>query len=295
MDVGITFTARAFGPEGAGDVVGDARFAEALGLESVWVGDHLIPVSGPLLDSMTVLTTAAAATERLKIGYGVLILALRPVAWVAKQIATQQLLTGGRVLLGVGSGGDVHGDAGWRAVGRDYARRGALTDAALAVLPDLIAGHESTVDGETVRLAPGAEVPPILVGGGGAALRRAARYGDAWYPAMSAPARIAADLPRLAEFADRFGRPVPEVTVGVSLGLGALPASAVDRQVRGLTGYGLSEEDARAAVVTGTPADAAEVFAELAAIGVSRVVGMPFGGNWRGQAELLAEAARLVP
>ncbi|MFE0027547.1 LLM class flavin-dependent oxidoreductase [Amycolatopsis sp. NPDC059021] len=294
MDVGITFTGRAFGPEGVGDVVADARFAEAVGLESVWVGDHLIAAGRPMLDSMTVLTTAAAATNRLKIGYGVMILALRPVAWVAKQIATQQLLTGGRVLLGVGAGGNIHGDAGWRAVGKDYARRGALTDAALAVLPDLIAGRESTVDGEPVRLEPGAEVPPILVGGGGAALRRAAQYGDAWYPAISTTSGIAAELPRLAELAERFGRPVPSVTVGVSLGLGALPASVIDRQVRGLADYGLSEADARAAIVTGTPAAAAEVFAELRAIGVSRIVGMPFGGDWRKQAELLAEAARLV-
>ena len=175
MKVGITLPSF-----GAGQIEGStshARHAEEMGLESVWVGDHLIPVL-PFLDSTLVLAAAASVTERIKIGFGVLILALRPVAWAAKQIATLQHLSGDRVLLGVGAGGSVHGDAAWRAVGVPYGERGKRTDAALAVLPGLVAGKPTAVNGEEVTLAPGATMPPVLIGGGPASLRRTARYGD---------------------------------------------------------------------------------------------------------------------
>ncbi|MGH8986286.1 MAG: LLM class flavin-dependent oxidoreductase [Acidimicrobiia bacterium] len=143
-----------FSADGFGSIASHARHAEEVGLESVWVGDHLIPVS-PILDSTLVAATAAGVTERVEVGFGVLILALRPVAWAAKQVATLQHLSGDRVLLGVGSGGDVHGDAGWRAVGVPYHERGRRTDAALDVLPSLVTGQPTVVDGEEVTLSPG--------------------------------------------------------------------------------------------------------------------------------------------
>ncbi|WP_267592796.1 LLM class flavin-dependent oxidoreductase [Carbonactinospora thermoautotrophica] len=152
-----------FGVDGAGSIASHVRHAEEAGLESVWVGDHLIPVR-PILDSTLVLATAAAATEQL--GFGVLILALRPVAWAAKQVATLQHLSGDRVLLGVGAGGDVRRDAAWRAVGVPYRERGKRTDAALEVLPSLVEGEPTVVDGEEVTLAPEATMPPVLIGGG---------------------------------------------------------------------------------------------------------------------------------
>ena len=117
-----------------GDVRESARFAEEAGLDSVWSTDHVI-ASAPILDSTVVLATAAAVTGRVKIGFGVMLLALRPVAWAAKQISTLQYVSGERVLLGVGTGNPAHGDTGWRAVGASYADRGRRTDDALAVLP----------------------------------------------------------------------------------------------------------------------------------------------------------------
>src|SRR5689334_25009542 len=98
------------------DVKDSARYAEELGLDSVWSTDHLV-ASAPLLDSSVVLATAAAVTERITVGYNVMLLALRPVAWAAKQINTLQLVSNNRLVLGVGTGNPAHGDIGWRAAG----------------------------------------------------------------------------------------------------------------------------------------------------------------------------------
>ncbi|GAA4066358.1 MULTISPECIES: LLM class flavin-dependent oxidoreductase [Actinomadura] len=282
-------------PQDAAGVAPQARLAEEAGLESVWSGDHLIAVR-PFLDSTLRLAAAAAATERVKLGFGVMVLALRPVAWAAKQVATLQHLSGGRVLLGVGTGGAVHGEAAWRAVGVPYAERGRRTDAALEILPDLVEGRPTVVNGEEVTLEPGAPMPPVLVGGGlgAATTRRLLRFGDEWYAGFPTPRALRDAAARLAELAAEQGRPAPKLTASVSLGLGDLPASVVDAQVRGLTQYGMSEEDARDALAVGGPAQAAERLAALADAGAHRVIGLPFAGSSLRQTELLGETARLL-
>ncbi len=161
LKVGVNLPS--FGVDETAGVREHARHAEELGLESIWVGDHLIPVR-PFLDSTMVLATAAAVTEHVKIGFGVMVLALRPAAWAAKQIASLQHLSGGRVLLGIGSGGSVHGDAAWRAVGIPYAERAQRTDAALEILPSLVEGKPTNVNGEVITLSPGATMSPLLIG-----------------------------------------------------------------------------------------------------------------------------------
>jgi hypothetical protein len=112
------------------DVRDAAQLAEQLGLDSIWSTDHLT-ASAPILESTAVLATAAAVTERISIGYGVMLLALRPVAWAAKQISSLQHLFGGRLLLGIGTGNPAHGDIGWRAAGASYPERGSLSARAL--------------------------------------------------------------------------------------------------------------------------------------------------------------------
>lgn len=285
MEVGITL------PGFGSDPVEHAQHAEGLGLESVWHGDHLIPVN-PFLDATLVLATVAAATHRIGLGFGVMVLPLRPVAWAAKQIATLQHLSGDRVLLGVGSGGSAHGEAAWRAVDVPFAERGRRTDESLAALPDLVRGKETAVHGTGVVLSPGAVMPPVLVGGGGdVALRRAARFGDHWYPAFVPFRAVAAGVARLAELAEERGRPVCGVTVGVSVALGDVPDSVVEHRIRSMTGYGLSEEQAREVVVVGSVARAREHFARLAEAGADRVVAMPFTEDRFRQAELVARAS----
>jgi alkanesulfonate monooxygenase SsuD/methylene tetrahydromethanopterin reductase-like flavin-dependent oxidoreductase (luciferase family) len=180
-----------------GDVRESARYAEEVGLDSVWSTDHLI-ASAPMLDSSVVLATAAAVTERITVGYNVMLLALRPVAWAAKQISTLQIVSGNRLVVGVGTGNPAHGDVGWRAAGVEFADRGRLTDEALAVLRDVIAGTSAEYP-----IAPGAAVPPIFVAGNGVrAHRRAAAYGDGWATIAATPDEVRTNLERINELAD---------------------------------------------------------------------------------------------
>src|SRR5262245_43634169 len=280
------------------DVVAAARHAEDLGFESVWAVDQLVGGTGvPILDSGTVLAAAAGATERVRLAYGVMIVPLRPVVWAAKHVASLQHLSGGRVILGVGVGGDRH-QRSWAAAGVPRRERGSRTDAALAVLPDLIAGKPATVDGTEVTLSPGATVPPIVVGGSAeAALARTAAHGDGWFAMPVAPPLVAETAERLAALAEAAGRPVPAVTGSAMLAIDGDPAlPPPDALVRALADpdglYAIPAEAVPDMLVTGGPEAAAARLAGFADIGAERVVVTLVAGDWFRQAELLAEAAR---
>lgn len=241
-----------------GEVRASARFAEEIGLDSVWSTDHLVATS-PMLDSTVVLATAASVTDRIAIGFGVMLLALRPVAWAAKQISTLQHVSGDRLVLGVGTGNPAHGDVGWRAAGTSFEDRGPRTDEALRVLPGLVTGRTTTLaDGLEVTLAPGATMPPVLVAGNGKkALARAAAHGDGWASIGLSPAEVAVELAVLDGLAAQYGRPTPKATV-VGPALDADPGKAAAR------------------------------LSEYAAAGTERVILAPNGPDWRWDYEFAA-------
>ncbi|MEU0542190.1 LLM class flavin-dependent oxidoreductase [Nocardia sp. NPDC005978] len=213
---------------GGAEIRAAARAAEDAGLESLWATDHLI-ASQPMLDSTVALTTAAAVTDRINIGFGAMLVALRPVAWAAKQVATLQQLSGNRVLLGIGTGNPAHGDIGWRAAGVPFAERGLRTDRALTHLPALISGDPAPLaDDLHPVLSPPSPVPPILIAGNSSRARaRAAAHGDAWMPIDPAPADLPALLTDLKTRAAQHNRPTPTITV-VAPTLPADPRAAAD-------------------------------------------------------------------
>ena len=282
--------------EAVADLVAAARHAEDLGFESVWAVDQLVAGTGvPFVDSTVALAAAAGATSRIRLAYGVMILPLRPVVWAAKQVGSLQQVSGGRVLFGVGVGGDRHG-LSWQATGVPRRERGRRTDAALAVLPDLVAGKAVDVDGATVQLAPGVAVPPIVVGGmAEGALARAAAYGDGWFSLPLPPAQVGPAAERLAELAAGSGRPVPQITGSISVALDGDP-TVPDRAglVRALSDpdgvYGMPADAVPDILVIGGPDAVAERIGGWSALGAERVVFTLAAGNWFRQAELLASA-----
>ena len=145
-DLGVFLPTIASPGEPTGDVVVSARLAESLGFESVWAVDQLIAGTGfPMLESTVALAAAAAATTTIKLGFGVMVLPLRPVAWVAKQVAALQLVSGTRVLLGVGTGGDRHA-LSWSAAGVSPKERRQRVDEALQTLPSLTSGKPTKLE-----------------------------------------------------------------------------------------------------------------------------------------------------
>jgi probable F420-dependent oxidoreductase len=119
-----------------GDLVQAARAAEQAGFDSVWAGEHLVlpdpqvppsPIAAqdPVLDSLLALTWAAAHTATIRLATGIVILPQRNPVLLAKQVATLDVLSGGRVMLGVGAG---YLEPEFRAVGANFTERGAVTD-----------------------------------------------------------------------------------------------------------------------------------------------------------------------
>ncbi len=290
--------------EPLGDVAAAARHAEQLGLESVWAVDQLVAGTGaPFVDSFVALAAASGATTRVRLGLGVLIVPLRPVVWVAKQVASLQQVSGERVLLGVGAGGDRH-DRSWEAAGVPRRERGRRIDAALRVLPGLVTGEAVTLDDEpghpVVRLAPGVTMPPVLVGGmSDVALGRAARVGDGAFFLPVRPDLVAAARRRLAELAADAGRPAPSVTTSLLAAIDGDPdlpdrAGIVARltDVDGM--FGMPEAAVDDLLVAGSVDAVAERLGALAEAGADRVVLSVAAGNWARQAELFAAAAALA-
>ncbi len=114
-----------------------AERAEELGFNSAWAGDHL-QYHAPVLEPCAALAAVAARTRRLRLGFGVLLLALRSPVWAAKQLGTLEALAPGRVVLGVGAGGE--NPAEFEAAGVPVRERGRRLDEALDVVGRLLEG-----------------------------------------------------------------------------------------------------------------------------------------------------------
>lgn len=163
-----------------------AAEAERAGFDSLWMGDH-VAFPAPILDPLVVLACYAAHTRRVRLGTCVYLLALRHPTPVAKTVASLDFLAAGRLVFGIGVGGEFPSE--FAACQVPVAERGRRTDEAIAVLRGLWRGDGAGHDGRffripPVRLAPlpiQAGGPPIWIGGrSDAALRRAARHGDGW-------------------------------------------------------------------------------------------------------------------
>src|SRR5206468_12327530 len=112
--------------------------AEAAGFDSIWVPDHLAFFGSPVVDPFQALAAFAAGSSTLTLGTSVFVLPLRPPAQVAKAAASLDVLSEGRLVLGVGVGGEFPGE--FEASGVRLAERGRRMDEALVVLRHLWAG-----------------------------------------------------------------------------------------------------------------------------------------------------------
>jgi alkanesulfonate monooxygenase SsuD/methylene tetrahydromethanopterin reductase-like flavin-dependent oxidoreductase (luciferase family) len=262
-------------------VAESARLAERVGFDSVWTGDHL-KCPAPVLDAATCLGVAATVTTDVQLGFSVMLLGMRPLAWAAKQIATLQLLSGNRLRLGVGVGGEFPQE--YEAAEVPHARRGPRLDRALELLPEFL------TEGTEHSLQPTAPMPPVLVGGrSDRAVERAARFGDAWLPMWISPETLAQRGERLAELATAQGRPTPGLSLLILAHVDPDPdvsRAAADAHLRGQYGLGLDRVERWTAL--GEADRVAEFLERYIAAGVREVLLLPLGARPLEQTERLA-------
>jgi probable F420-dependent oxidoreductase len=223
-----------------------ARAAEARGFESLWFPEHThIPTSrrspwpgGPTLpkeywhthDLFVALATAAAVTTRLKVGSGICLVVERDPIITAKEVASVDYLSGGRMLFGIGGG--------WNAEemedhGTDFRSRWKVLRERVLAMKRIWTEDEPAFEGEFVRFGPlwswpkplQKPHPPILLGGHGPrALRRVVDYCDGWMPISVRGGDVAGGITELRRLAQEKGRDPRTISVSVY-------AAPMDREV----------------------------------------------------------------
>ncbi len=250
MDIGL------FPGGGFNDAPGLSQLGAAVeerGFHSLWFPEHVVlfdeidsvspftglrslaPGTSPMLDPLTCVTFVAATTQKLRLGTGICVLPLRNPVFLAKEAATIDVLSGGRLDLGVG--------VGWvgeefEAIGIPFDQRGPITDRNLAVLETLWTDELSHYEDESYRLPPCHQYPkpvqrphvPVHIGGtSAAALRRVARYAQGWYPFKITPADLAERLPVLEGLLADHGRTRDSIVVSVCAFLAAVDLDDIKR------------------------------------------------------------------
>jgi probable F420-dependent oxidoreductase len=203
-------------PFGTGPVLAEiAQQAEALGYDSIWTTDVIVQTKSPederfwyALEALTLAAYLAALTTRVQLGISVLVLPQRSPVIVAKEVATLDRLSGGRMVLGVGAG---YHETQFRWLGADFARRGQRLDEYILAMRELWTASEPRFEGQYVAFSDVVfsprpvqpQGPPIVIGGSSpAALRRAARLADGWHPVGLTPAQFAAGMKQIRSLAN---------------------------------------------------------------------------------------------
>ena len=274
------------------NLVAIARHGEDMGFGVARLGDHIViprhiasrhpssPVpgfpgaeSGDWLDSLTVLTFLAGQTSSIKLAASVIVLPLRPPVLTAKILATLDVLSGGRLIVGCG--------VGWMREEFEalqtppFDERGAVSDEYILAFKELWTSDNPTFDGRYCRFSDIAFLPkpvqrphpPIWVGGNSpAAMRRAARLGDAWYPTagnpefpLDTPEMLSRAQSRLHRYAEQAGRDPAELELVHNV------SRHNDREAE-------LEDDGRRRAMTGTAEQVAEDINAIGELGVRRIM-----------------------
>jgi alkanesulfonate monooxygenase SsuD/methylene tetrahydromethanopterin reductase-like flavin-dependent oxidoreductase (luciferase family) len=229
---------KVFVPAGGSDqdVAAWAREAEASGVDGVFVGDH-VTFYGSGSDGLMKLAPIAAVTTKLELQTCVYLLALRHPTPVALQCAMIDQVSQGRLILGVGIGGEDPNE--WWACGVDPKTRARRTDESLQVLRSLWTRETTTFDGKYFQLKDVRMRPKPYREGGGvlqvggrsdAALQRTARYADGWTGIWVSVRRFVEAGERIAEFAGTAGRGDVTFTRGMQVWMGVDDDKSAARQ-----------------------------------------------------------------
>jgi probable F420-dependent oxidoreductase len=202
-----------------------------LGFDSVWASDHVFNVSyvyerlgnRPYYDPLSILSYVAAITENLVLGTSVLVLPYHNPMRLAKAAATLDVMSGGRLALGVGVGVI---EQELNALGSPFHQRGAITNESIAIMKELWTQDDPSFQGEFYSFSGMKFSPkpvqkphiPLLIGGTSrAAIRRAARMGNGWHPTAMPPEELSENIQYLRRQTQAAGRDDSEVPVSISV------------------------------------------------------------------------------
>jgi probable F420-dependent oxidoreductase len=212
------------------NLIKTAKWAEELGYHSIWLTDHVAlkeevnswypyrthgrwdyPPDTKWVDPLLTLAWAGAAAPTLKLGTSVLVIPLRHPVLLAKQLASLDFLTGGRVILGAG--------AGWMAeefelMGENFANRGRRAVEMVKLMRQLWTGETVDFKGEFYQVSgckmhptPVQKTIPVVWGGhSDAAIRRVAQVGDGWHPTQITLEELEAGVKKLRQYCEEYGR-----------------------------------------------------------------------------------------
>jgi probable F420-dependent oxidoreductase len=218
-----------------------ARTAEDAGFESLWTGEHVvvvdpqvppspIPPETPMVDTIATLAFAAAATERIKLGSGIILLAQRNPVVLAKELAGIDVLSNGRLLFGIGVG---YVKQEFDVIGVPYEERGARVSEHIEAIRALWTQEKPEFEGQFTQIS-GVQSnprpiqqphPPFVIGGmSPPAFRRAVAQGDEWYGFFQDLDATANCIKGLREAAKRVERPASLGELDISI----TPPGAVD-------------------------------------------------------------------
>jgi probable F420-dependent oxidoreductase len=283
---------------------GDARAfwrfvdrCEAGDVDSLWQTDRLVSRQ-PQLEPMSVMAALAGATERLKFGMNVVVVTFRDPLVLAKECATIDWLSGGRLLPAFGVGPAIAPE--WAATGREQKGSGSLVDEALGIMSRLWSGERVTASGRFFRYTDVQIAPlpiqqplPLWIGGrSAAAIRRTARLGTGWLGGVESPEQAGAVVAAIAAEAAAAGRAIDPDHYGAAFGFrfGSADEPIVQRTGAVLAALAGSGDPARHVAVGG----AAEILAridEFVRVGVSKFVLRPIA---LGDADVLDQTERLI-
>lgn len=192
-------------------------------------GRFPLTASDLILEPMTALSYLAAVTQRVHLGFSVLILPYRHAVLNAKMLSTLDVMAGGRLIIGAGVGWM---EEEFRVLDADFENRGRATDEHIATLRSLWGDTRSRGDGQA-RIDLDAPIsplpiqkpsPPIWTGGiSGPALRRAAHLGDGWHGVRQSPEDVARVVARIAELRHESGLPMDGYEISLRAGLDVAP------------------------------------------------------------------------
>ena len=263
----------------AKDNVEIAKAAENLGIDSIWVSDHVVmpekhlgSFSEVFYDPLMLLSYIAAETSSIKLGTSVIILPYRNPVVIAKMIATLDVLSEGRVICGVGPGWMKEEYA---ALSVPYDKRGTRTNEYICAIKELWVNDDPSFEGEfcsfsNIKFYPKPVQkphPPIFIAGASDyAIKRAVELGDGWQPTWVSSEDVKDGIFKLETMASEMGRDLSNFTYSVRNRLHIVDDNYVANDGNS------SESDDPPFLLRGTPSDIAQYIKDYEDLGVSHIV-----------------------